>query len=91
LRTFVPRGINFNDEHGDERMPPNYEGYVKVFGEAFREIIRERLAAGSPADSFEQGYRVGLGRAVSLMQQTAEIYDIPADDLGVADFDPDNF
>jgi hypothetical protein len=73
-------------------MVPNYEGYVLVFGEAFREIVRESIAAhrgnGNP---FDQGYLCGLNRAVSLMQQTAEQFGIPADELGVAEFDDNAF
>ena len=64
----------------------------KYYGEAFRQIVRERIAehAGG-SDPFEQGYLVGLHRAVTLMQQTAEQFDIPADDLGVADIDESQF
>ena len=73
-------------------MRPNYEGYVHVFGEAFRQIVRERIDDHrSSADPFEQGYLLGLHRAVTLMRQTAEQFDIPADDLGVADFDEAEF
>jgi hypothetical protein len=73
-------------------MRPNYEGYVRVFGEAFRQIVRERIAehAGG-SESFEQGYLLGLHRAVTLMQQTAEQFDVPADALGVADIDENEF
>ena len=73
-------------------MGPNYEGYVKVYGEAFRHIVRESIAEHrGTADPFQQGYLLGLNRAVTLMQQTAEIYDIPADALGVADIDDNQF
>jgi hypothetical protein len=71
---------------------PNYEGYVAVFGEAFRQIVDERMAKhrGS-ANPFEQGYLMGLHRAVTLMQQTAEQFEIPSADLGVADIDETEF
>lgn len=73
-------------------MTPNYEGYVQVYGEAFRQIVRDRIAEHrGTSDPFEQGYLLGLQRAVTLMQQTADIYDIPADDLGVADIDETEF
>ena len=73
-------------------MRPNYEGYVQVFGEAFRQIVRERIAEHRSSDEpFEQGYLLGLHRVVTLMQQTAEQFDIPADDLGVADIDEAEF
>jgi hypothetical protein len=59
---------------------------VQVFGEAFGQIVRQRIAEhrGS-TEPFEQGYLLGLHRAVTLMQQTADQFDIPANDLGVAD------
>jgi hypothetical protein len=67
-------------------MSVNYEGYVSVFGEAFRHIVDEAVEKGA-ASEFETGYLMGLHRAVTLMQQTAEAYEIPADVLGVADLD----
>jgi len=73
-------------------MRPNYEGYVQVFGEAFRQIVCERIAEhGGSSEPFERGYLLGLHRAVTLMQQTGEQFDIPADYLGVADIDESEF
>ena len=71
---------------------PNYEAYVSVLGEALREILDERIAnRRASADPFDQGYMMGLHRVVTLMQQTAEQFEIPADKLGVADLDESAF
>ncbi|HET6941163.1 MAG TPA: hypothetical protein VFH89_03265 [Sphingomicrobium sp.] len=73
-------------------MRPNYEGYVQVFGEAFGQMVRERIAEHKgTSEPFERGYLLGLHRAVTLMQQTAEQFDIPTNDLGVADIDETEF
>ena len=73
-------------------MPSNYEGYVQVFGEAFREIVLEKNAEHrGTSDPFEQGYQLGLHRVVTLMQQTAEQFDIPAGDLGISDIQESEF
>ena len=53
-----------------------------------QESIAERRGS---ADPFDQGYLMGLQRAVTLMQQTAEQFKIPPDDLGVANIDETEF
>jgi hypothetical protein len=73
-------------------MTPNYEGFVQVFGEAFSQIVRDRIAQHRGSSGpFERGYLLGLHRAVTLMQQTAEQFGVPADALGVADIDESEF
>jgi hypothetical protein len=73
-------------------MGPDYEGYVRVFGEAFRQIVSERLAEHQGTKvPFEQGYLLALHRAVTLMQQTSEQFGIPADALGIAEIDEGEF
>ena len=71
---------------------PNHEGYVIVLGEALRHIVQESIAErrGS-TNPFDHGYLLGLQRAVTLMQQTAQQFEIPPDDLGVADIDETEF
>ena len=73
-------------------MHPNYEAYVRVFGEALREIVINAKrdsddSVGSDSESMKSGYLLAFHRVVTLMQQTAEIYEIPSDALGVADID----
>jgi hypothetical protein len=71
---------------------PNHEGYVAVLGEALRHIVQETIAErGGSADPFDHGYLMGLHRVITLMQQTAEQFEIPPDDLGVADIDETMF
>lgn len=71
---------------------PNHEGYVIVMGEALRHIVQESIAERrASGDPFDHGYLMGLQRAVTLMQQTAEQFEIPADDLGIADIDETEF
>lgn len=65
---------------------------METYGEAFRQIVRERIEEHrGTADPFQQGYLLGLHRAVTLMRQTAALYDIPADAIGVADIDESEF
>ena len=71
-------------------MSANYEGYVRVLGEALREAVREAIEAG-PRTDFDTGYLMGFHRVVTLMQQTADIYEIPPDALGIADIDEGEF
>ncbi|HEY5710663.1 MAG TPA: hypothetical protein VIT38_02110 [Allosphingosinicella sp.] len=71
---------------------PDYEGYVAVFGNAFRQIVDDRIAKlrGS-ANAYDQGYLMGLQRAVTLMRQIAQQCEIPSAVLGVADIDETEF
>jgi hypothetical protein len=70
---------------------PNYEGYVAVLGEALREIVDERVTRQPGSEPFERGYLLALHRVVTLMQQTAEQFEIPADEVGVADIEESAF
>ena len=70
-------------------MSANYEGYINVLGEALREIVLEAMT--EPRDEFRQGYLTGLHRVVTLMQQTAETYEIPPEALGVANIQENQF
>ena len=70
---------------------PDYQGYVIVLGEALDQIARESIAERRGGGPFDQGYLMGLHRAVTLMQQTAEQFEIPPNDLGVAGVDEAEF
>ncbi|MDP8916026.1 MAG: hypothetical protein M3M95_02250 [Pseudomonadota bacterium] len=69
---------------------PDYRSYVSVLGEALREVTVEAIqgrneALGSASEDFRSGYLCGFHRVITLMQQTAEVWNIPPDELGVAD------
>jgi hypothetical protein len=71
-------------------MSVNYEGYVRVLGEALNEVALKAkfdkdASVGTEDEDYQSGYLLGLHRVVTLMQQTAEIYKIPRDALGLND------
>ncbi len=66
------------------------EDYVRDLGTLLRAYADEaRADRDSDPTAFRNGYLSGFHRVVSLMQQQAEAFGIPAAALGLDDYDPD--
>lgn len=50
---------------------------------------RERELKGSPGYEFESGRIIAFNEVISIMQQQAEGFDIPLEELQLEDIDPD--
>ena len=67
------------------------DDYLQDLGQQLREYALEakkRADAGGRSD-FDCGYLSGFHRVISLMQQQAETFGIPLEDLGLAGIDAD--
>jgi len=65
-----------------------YESYCIAFGESFNEVILEAIknkkeSLGTEDEDFNTGYLCGFHRVVTLMQQHAEVFELPFDELGI--------
>ena len=65
-----------------------YEGFAITLCEAFALEAKEAkalkdAAIGTPAEDFQTGYLCGYHRIVTLIQQQAEMYDIPLSALSM--------
>jgi hypothetical protein len=68
-----------------------YKLFVRDLGYLIRELAVESKRASTEKQSdFSIGYMAGFYRVVSLMQQQAEVFEIPLIDLALDGFDPDN-
>ena len=69
-------------------MDGNYESYIIGLGEIIKEYAEEAkknkdLSIGTGREQFATGYLSGFHRIVTLMQQQAEIYDIPLEKISL--------
>ena len=65
------------------------ENYLHDFGILIQEIIVEAKAERSlKIDDFSKGYRLGIYRIVSLMQEQANAFGISLDQICLADINP---
>ncbi len=67
-------------------MPANYRGYVLTLGEVLTHVAkdakREKDAAiGTEEEDFKTGYLACFHRVITLMQQQAEIFDVPQKEI----------
>ncbi|UHQ24438.1 hypothetical protein LVB77_07055 [Lysobacter sp. 5GHs7-4] len=72
-----------------------YEAFAKTFCEALVEMALEakRLKEESPAsdaEAFHTGYLSGFHRVFTLLAQQAEIFELPASELGLDRIDASN-
>jgi hypothetical protein len=77
-------------------MTPNadseksYKLYLRDLGYLIRELaVESKAGAAEKQSDFATGYMAGFHRVVSLMQQQAEAFEIPLEELALDDFDPD--
>jgi hypothetical protein len=73
-----------------------YKNYLAdlgaIAGEYAREAIADNVKAkGSDEESFKTGYMMGFHRLITLMQQQAELFEIPLNEIGLADLDENEF
>lgn len=66
----------------------NYKRYCICLGESLREYVIEaqenrKKSRGTDNDAFDSGYLCAYYGIITLMQQQAEIFDIPYDILGI--------
>ena len=67
-----------------------YKNYVHDLGFLIKEMALEAKQTAKQTDSdFAIGYMAGFHRVVSLMQQQAEGFGIPLDELALDGIDPD--
>ena len=67
-----------------------HSDYLRDLGVLIKEIAfqAKKTSAESPSD-FSSGYLAGFHRVVSLMQQQADAFGIPYEELGLSDIDAD--
>ena len=67
-----------------------YQNYVKVLGVLIKELALEaRQQAVEKDTEFSTGYMSGFHSVVSLMQQQAEAFNIPLEEIGLEGIDAD--
>lgn len=71
-----------------------YKDYLGDLGLLIKEIAlssKNKCASSDSSENrqFEIGYLMGLHRVISLMQQQAEGFNIPLEDMNLEDIDPD--
>lgn len=73
-----------------------YKNYLSDLGSITKEYARESIAElkaakGSSDESFKSGYMMAFHRFVTLMQQQADAFDIPLEEIDLADIDETEF
>jgi len=69
-----------------------YESFCIALGESLSEVIKEAIEKKQLENKdknsmdFNNGYICGFHRIITLMQQQAEIFEIPYEEIGI-DFD----
>lgn len=67
-----------------------HEDYLNDLGILLKEMALEaKQTAEHSQTDFAVGYMAGFHRVISLMQQQAEAFGIPLQELALADIDPD--
>ena len=66
----------------------NYKSYCICLGEALREYVidaqeQRRKSMGTDEGEFDAGYLCAFHNIITLMQQQAEVFDIPFETLGI--------
>ena len=57
-----------------------------------REAIKEHVDANNESDEdYSAGYMMGLHRMITLMQQQADVFEIPLKELDLSDIDGTDF
>ena len=64
-----------------------YKAYLETLGEVIREYAIEAkkqkdIAIATDRENFATGYLSGFYRIITIMQQHAEAYEIPPEELG---------
>ena len=65
-----------------------YEALSVTLGEALQELAKEakvkrNAALGTENESFQEGYLSAFHRVITLIQQQADIYDVPIEKLSM--------
>ena len=73
-----------------------YQNYLLDLGTLAKEYAREAIkdssgGEGNDSSDFKKGYVMGFHRLITLMQQQAETFDIPLEDIGLADISEAEF
>lgn len=67
-----------------------YKNYLHDFGALLKEYALEaKKISDSKGTEFSTGYVSGFHRVVSLMQQQAEAFEIPFEEIGIDGIDAD--
>lgn len=66
-----------------------YKNYLITLGEVLTEYAldaktQKNLSIGTKDEDFKTGYLCGFYRIITLMQQHAEVYEIPLEELGLS-------
>jgi hypothetical protein len=67
-------------------MYEKYKLFCLALGESLNDIIKEAIDKKqneSDKNEFNSGYLCGFHRIVTLMQQQAEIFEIPFEEIGI--------
>lgn len=69
-------------------MGDNYKSYLISIGEIIKKYAEEakkdkESAVGTTHEDFATGYLAGFHRIITLMQQQAEIYEIPLKEMSL--------
>jgi hypothetical protein len=63
-----------------------YKACLITFGEALKQIVKEeKIKKNTNKNEFNSGYLCSLHRTVRLLQQQAEIYNIPLHEICLED------
>lgn len=72
-----------------------YEEFSVMVGEAFRKSVDDFLKNGllisNGDESYRSGYLMGLHRLFTIMEQSADVYDIPLEAIGLNGLTEEDF
>ena len=71
-----------------------YKNYLNDLGILTKDYARAAIAdhrASKDDDGFKSGYMMAFHRVVTLMQQQAEAFDLPLNEIGLADIEENEF
>ena len=72
-----------------------YKQCLIMFGEAFRKAVddfrQNGLSQSNGDEAFRQGYLMGLHRAFTILEQAADTYDIPVEEISLDGLDEQDF
>ena len=70
--------------------PQTYQNYLRDLGFLMRELASDSKAKMSQTgNAFDDGYSAAIHRVVSLMQQQADTFGIPHNEICLDGLDPD--
>jgi hypothetical protein len=73
-------------------MDETYKNYLGDLGYLIRELAEDaKREANAARSEYAQGYAMAFHRVITLMQQQAEAFEIPVEQLNLGDFSTERY